>query len=49
MANELARVFDLDRRRVRERGVARFGSARMVDEYVEVYRHLVDAHRGRDS
>jgi glycosyltransferase involved in cell wall biosynthesis len=49
MASELPRVFDLDRRRVRDRAVARFGSARMVDEYVEVYRRLVDAHRGRHS
>jgi glycosyltransferase involved in cell wall biosynthesis len=47
MANDLPRVFDLDRRRVRERAVARFGSARMVDEYVAVYRRLVDAHRDR--
>jgi glycosyltransferase involved in cell wall biosynthesis len=49
MANELPGVFDLDRRRVRERAVARFGSARMVDEYVAVYRRLVDARRGRQS
>ena len=47
MANELHRVFDLDRRRVRERAVARFGCGRMVDEYVAVYRRLVDAHRDR--
>jgi glycosyltransferase involved in cell wall biosynthesis len=45
MANELTRVFDLDRRRVRERAVARFGAGRMVDEYVEVYGRLVDDHR----
>ncbi|HEX7137954.1 MAG TPA: glycosyltransferase family 4 protein [Vicinamibacterales bacterium] len=45
MANELTRVFDLDRRRVRERAVARFGAGRMVDEYVEVYGRLVDNHR----
>src|SRR5262249_4107643 len=38
MANELPRVFDLDRRRVHRRAVERFGVARMVDEYVEVYR-----------
>jgi glycosyltransferase involved in cell wall biosynthesis len=47
MANELPRVFDLDRRRVRERAVARFGAARMVDEYVSVYTRIVEAHRGR--
>jgi hypothetical protein len=45
MANELTRVFDLDRRRVREQAVARFGAARMVDEYVRVYRRIVDNHR----
>jgi glycosyltransferase involved in cell wall biosynthesis len=45
MANELTRVFDLDRRRVHARAVERFGVARMVDEYVEVYRRLVEAHR----
>jgi glycosyltransferase involved in cell wall biosynthesis len=45
MANELTRVFDLDRRRVRERAVARFGADRMVDEYVEVYIRIVENHR----
>jgi glycosyltransferase involved in cell wall biosynthesis len=49
MVNDLSRVFDLDRRRVRERAVARFGIARMVDEYIEVYRRLVDGARGRHS
>ena len=38
----LPRVFGLDRRRVRRRAVARFGVDRMVDEYVEVYRRVVD-------
>lgn len=47
MSNELPRVFDLDRRRVHERAVARFGVARMVDEYVEVYRRLVEATSAR--
>jgi len=47
MANELPRVFDLDRRKVRERAVARFGAARMVDEYIRVYTKIVDQHRGR--
>jgi glycosyltransferase involved in cell wall biosynthesis len=47
MANDLPRVLDLDRRRVRERAVARFGVARMVNEYVDVYARLVEAHRGR--
>jgi glycosyltransferase involved in cell wall biosynthesis len=47
MANELSGVFALDRRRVRERAVARFGIARMVDEYVAVYRRILEAHRAR--
>jgi len=47
MVNDLPRVFGLDRRRVRERAVARFGAARMVDEYVAVYSGLVEAHRAR--
>jgi glycosyltransferase involved in cell wall biosynthesis len=46
MANDLPRVFDLDRRRVRDRAVARFGVARMVDEYIAVYTRIVEAHRG---
>lgn len=45
MANDLPRVFDLDRRRVRERAVARFGAARMVDEYITVYSRIVEDHR----
>jgi glycosyltransferase involved in cell wall biosynthesis len=44
MVNDLPRVFDLDRRRVRQRAVERFGIARMVDEYVAVYERLVKAH-----
>ena len=47
MANDLARVFDLDRRRVHERAVARFGAARMIDEYVSVYTKIAEAHCGR--
>jgi glycosyltransferase involved in cell wall biosynthesis len=47
MVNDLPRVFSLDRRRVRERAVARFGAARMVEEYVAVYSRLVEAHRAR--
>src|SRR5207248_1588074 len=46
MVNELPRLFDLDRRRVRERAVARFGAARMVDEYIAVYLRIVEKHRG---
>jgi glycosyltransferase involved in cell wall biosynthesis len=47
MVNELPHVFGLDRRRVRERAVARFGAARMVEEYVAVYSRLVEGHRAR--
>src|SRR5258708_29418971 len=38
MARELPRVFDLDRRRVHERAIARFGTKRMVHEYIALYR-----------
>ena len=41
MINELPRVFDLDRHRVRERAVARFGVDRMVDGYERVYQRIV--------
>jgi glycosyltransferase involved in cell wall biosynthesis len=46
MVNELPRVFDFDRRRVRERAVARFGAGRMVDEYAALYQQIVEAHHG---
>jgi glycosyltransferase involved in cell wall biosynthesis len=46
MVNELPRVFGLDRRRVRDRAAARFGAQRMVDEYIAVYRRIVEVHRG---
>ena len=46
MVNELPRVFNLDRGLVRKRAVARFGAARMVDEYIAIYRRIVEAHRG---
>jgi glycosyltransferase involved in cell wall biosynthesis len=45
MANDLPSVLDLDRRRVRERAVARFGVDRMVDGYLAVYSQLVEARR----
>ena len=48
MVNELPRVFALDRRRVRQHAVSRFGVDRMVDEYVGVYRQIVGAHRGEE-
>jgi glycosyltransferase involved in cell wall biosynthesis len=47
MARGLPRAFDLDRRRVHERAVARFGTQRMVDEYIAVYTRIVEAHRAR--
>jgi glycosyltransferase involved in cell wall biosynthesis len=47
MANELPRVFNLDRCRVRDHAVTRFGAARMVDEYVSVYGRIVEAYRGK--
>ena len=45
MANELPRVFDLDRCRVRDHAAARFGADRMVEGYVDVYRRIVETHR----
>jgi glycosyltransferase involved in cell wall biosynthesis len=47
MVRGLPRVFDLDRRRVHDRAVARFGTRRMVDEYIAVYTLIVEAHRAR--
>jgi glycosyltransferase involved in cell wall biosynthesis len=49
MIDGLAVVLTLDRRRVRDQAVARFGAARMVDEYITVYRRVVEAHRGARS
>jgi glycosyltransferase involved in cell wall biosynthesis len=46
MIDGLSRVLALDRRRVRDQAVARFGALRMVDEYIAVYRQIVEAHRG---
>ena len=45
MIDGLSRTFALDRRRVRERAVEKFGVARMVDGYVAVYRGLVETWR----
>ena len=47
MIRGLSRVFDLDRRRVHEQAVARFGTRRMVTEYLAVYSRIVEAHRAR--
>jgi len=41
MAEDLGRVLALDRQRVREHAVRRFGVARMVDEYVSAYRAIL--------
>ena len=46
LAAGLPAVFALDRRRVRERAVGRFGVDRMVAEYEAVYRQLVKAPSG---
>ncbi|MGH9409720.1 MAG: glycosyltransferase family 4 protein [Vicinamibacterales bacterium] len=43
MLQGLPRVFALDRRTVRQHGAARFGAMRMVDEYVDTYRQLIEA------
>jgi glycosyltransferase involved in cell wall biosynthesis len=47
MARGLPHVFELDRRRVRERAVERFAADRMVDGYVAAYRRVIEAHHGR--
>ena len=44
MVSGLGQVCDLDRGRVRERAVLRFGADRMVDEYVAVYWRILEAH-----
>jgi glycosyltransferase involved in cell wall biosynthesis len=46
MVSDLPRVFDLDRRAVRQRAVERFGTERMVDEYVAAYRRIIAARHG---
>ena len=47
MINELPRVFDLDRRRVRAQAVARFGVERMVDGYLSAYKRVLESQRAR--
>ena len=42
MADGLAARARSDRRRIRERAVARFGVERMVNEYVAVYERIVE-------
>jgi hypothetical protein len=43
MVSGLGRVLALDRRAVHARAVARFGAGRMVDEYVAVYRWMLES------
>jgi glycosyltransferase involved in cell wall biosynthesis len=45
MADGLPRVLGLDRRRVRDQAVKRFGVNRMVEEYLAVYQQVVAGHR----
>jgi len=45
MVDGLPRVFALDRTRVRQQAVARFGVERMVREYAAVYQKIVEGHR----
>jgi len=49
MASGLPRVMDLNRRRVRDHAVRRFGADRMVDEYVTVYEQTRKGHRGQPA
>ena len=44
MVSDIQRVCALDRQRVRAHAVARFGVGRMVDEYIGVYRRVIQAH-----
>jgi glycosyltransferase involved in cell wall biosynthesis len=44
----LGAVTELDRARVRDRAVERFGLARMIDAYVAVYSRLAAGERGAD-
>jgi glycosyltransferase involved in cell wall biosynthesis len=46
MVSDPNRVLGLDRRVVREQAVVRFGVDRMVDEYVDVYRRVIEADGG---
>jgi glycosyltransferase involved in cell wall biosynthesis len=45
MIEGLPNVLALDRQRVRDRAIVRFGAARMVEEYIAVYRQIVEAQR----
>jgi glycosyltransferase involved in cell wall biosynthesis len=45
MVDNLPKVFSLDRRRIRERAVERFGVERMVNEYIAVYERILRSRR----
>jgi hypothetical protein len=47
MVNGLQAVMALDRKRVRQRAVERFGVARMVDGYVRAFRAIIERRQGR--
>ena len=49
MVARLSSVFTFDRRRIRERAVARFGVARMVNEYVAVYERVIANRANRSA
>lgn len=46
MVNGFDSVLSLDRTRVRQRAVDRFGKMAMVDGYVEAFRRIVSTHQG---
>jgi glycosyltransferase involved in cell wall biosynthesis len=48
MAANLTKVFALDRGKIRERAVARFGVERMVKEYVAIYERVIAAKAARN-
>jgi glycosyltransferase involved in cell wall biosynthesis len=49
MAANLKKVFAFDRRKIRERAIARFGVERMVKEYVAIYERVISARAARTS
>jgi glycosyltransferase involved in cell wall biosynthesis len=48
MAGGLDAIMAMDRRRVRERAVERFGVVPMVDGYVRTFRHIMKQRTGRE-
>jgi glycosyltransferase involved in cell wall biosynthesis len=47
MVSQSDRALGLDRRAVRGQAISRFGIDRMVDEYVTVYRRVIESHSDR--